>query len=71
MGNLKHVRASVSAIAATLTLLSGCSSEQRVEYDYPEELCGVRISQDLIKPFFLPGSKLRESGPGLDNSLLS
>jgi hypothetical protein len=38
-------------------LLSGCGEER--SYAVPEDLCGVRVSSDVVEPFMPPGEKLR------------
>lgn len=70
MDSCKHVRVAAWMLLTAVMLLSGCSSEQRVEYDYPKAFCGVPVERALLKPFFPPGNKLRKSGNGVDSSLV-
>jgi hypothetical protein len=49
----------VAALVAgcVVTLSSGCGEER--SYAVPEELCGVRVSSEVVKPFLPPGEKLK------------
>jgi hypothetical protein len=55
----KGKRSGAVAVAAgcVVTLLSGCGEER--SYAVPENLCGVPVSVDVVKPFLPPGEKLK------------
>ncbi|GAU71098.1 putative hypothetical protein [Streptomyces sp. NBRC 110611] len=62
----RRATASAAAALSLILLASGCGGPQ-VNYAIPEEVCGITVDQDLLRPLFPPGDRVQFDGDVLSD----